>query len=254
MIRGESMKQIFCSNCHHDIILNDSTQEIVFCNYCGNKINLAEGTIQEEIQLENEIAALLNDKDPVRIHRQLTELHSKYPKSLAVNRALLMQGRLHERNPKKLDYSVIHCYLLNLFLEPNAFDEAQKNSILNELSEGPNLLACLDLVQDKNLFLQNYYVDLSKRFIELFLLGSSKHMRHFFGLATSRNPAKMLALPASTMIQNMLECTILGERRFVLAKAFYTAFGTMFESLIYLDEALQESKNLVKAEYRKLNL
>ncbi len=248
------MKQIFCSNCHHDIVWNDAAQESIFCSYCGNKINLFEETIQEEIKLEAEISTLLGNKDPVHIHRQLTELRSKYPQSLAVNRALLMQGRLHERNPKKLDYSVIHCYLLNLFLEPNSFDAAQKESVLLELSEGRNLLACLELVQDKNLFLQNYYVDLSKRFIELFLLGSSKHMRHFFGLATSRNPAKMLALPASTMIRNMLDCAALEERRFVLAKAFYTAFGSMFETLSFLDEALQDSTNLVKADYRKLNL
>lgn len=241
------MKQIRCTNCQRDILLNDSAQDTVFCTYCGSKINLSGSELQQEIALEEAVTLLLKEKDPIVIHDKLMTLRSAHPESLVVHRAILMQGRLHERNPKKLDYSVIHCYLLNIFLEPEIFNAEQKEAYCAELTQGKNLVACLALAKDKAQFLRQYYIDLSQRFIELFLLGSSKHMRTFFGLTMSRNPAKTLACPAAVMLRGILACTALGEQQLPLANAFYTAFAQKFDSISYLDEELGQDLLKIKA-------
>lgn len=210
--------------------------------------------LEEEQRIEEKIKDILQDRDPIRIHYALCDLDKKYPGNLAIHRALLLQGRLHERNPKKLDYSVIHCYLLQVFLEPETLSKEQKNSFLQELIQGENLSTCLHLCPDKNKFLQNYYEEISNRFIDLFLLGSSKYMKSFFGLSMSRNPAKTLANPIAKMILNIWDTDALGDFRFVIAKALFQTFQRKFVDIGFLKEEMGAKILKLQENYIKLEI
>lgn len=243
------MAEILCTNCNKINQLEDGLDHI-YCKYCGQKIILKD----DKIQLKSILDKLIADKDPVYIHQRLMELDKEYPDNLDIKRAILFQGRLHERSPKHLDFSVIHCYLLNVFLERET-EKGQKNKFMQELMHGTNLNECLRLTDNKNLFLQEYYVDLSKKYIELFLMGSSKYMRQFFGLSFSKNPAKTLAVPCTKLIKNILSEEAMQDYRFVLAKSFYIAFGKKFgNDYSYLNEELESSLELISEEYRMINL
>lgn len=237
------MKEIVCNKCYKKNIVNDNPQ-FIFCQYCGNKIELSNDNIEIMRLVDNTLV----DKDPVRIHKNLLELESKYPYNLYIKKALLLQGRLHERNAKHLDYSVIHCYLLNIFLEGELF-KGQKQQFIDELTSSPKLLECLALSENKNLFLQEYYYEISKRFIELFLMGSNKYMKQFFGLSFSRNPAKTLAEPCSRIIKSILSTSELKDYRFVLAKAFYNAFTNKFGDAHYIHNELGDTYKSISGEY-----
>lgn len=210
--------------------------------------------LEEEQRIEEKIKDILQDRDPIRIHYALCDLDKKYPGNLAIHRALLLQGRLHERNPKKLDYSVIHCYLLQVFLEPETLSREQKRSFLQELIQGENLSTCLHLCPDKNEFLQNYYEEISNRFIDLFLLGSSKYMKSFFGLSMSRNPAKTLANPIAKMILNIWDTDALGDFRFVIAKALFQTFQRKFVDIGFLKEEMGAKILKLQENYIKLEI
>lgn len=248
------MKEIICSNCQQKLILNENLHANIFCNYCGSKLSLDLKQLEEEQKLAKKIEEILQDRDPVRIHYALQDLEKKFPNNLAIQRALLLQGRLHERNPKKLDYSVIHCYLLQVFLEPESLTKEQTNAFLQELTSGERLLTCLSLSPDKNQFLQDYYEEMSGRFIDLFLLGSSKYMRAFFGLSMSRNPAKTLASPVAKMIENIWDTHPLADYRFVLAKALFQSFQRKFENITFLKDELGAKHLKLLDEYKLLEL
>lgn len=243
------MQEILCSNCNK-INQADEGLDYIYCQYCGQKIIIKDSSLR----ISSLIEQALSNKDPIQIHDRLVELDKEYPNNIDIKRALLLQGRLHERSPKRLDFSVIHCYLLNVFLEGEA-EKGQKAKFVEELMHGTLLLECLKLAKNRNLFLQEYYVEISQKYIELFLMGSSKYMKQFFGLSFSKNPAKTLAEPAARIIRNILYEQSLNEYRFVLAKAFYTAFGKKFGSdYKYINEYLGDTLNLVLGEYRQLDL
>ncbi len=238
------MQSIICENCKHEFWV-EHTQNKAFCTHCGTKCILPN---DDNRKLQATIDLLLTHQDPVHIHQKLLRLNQENPNNLLVKQAILLQGRLHERNAKKVDFGVIHCYLLNIFLEPEIFSKAQIEKNCNELMQGENLLACLALAPNKNRFLSQYYEQISKRFIELFLLGSSKYMRSFFGFSLSKNPAKTLAQPIAYMIQNILHCTALGKYSPVLAKALYVSFIELFKESQHLHALLQKEIAILQAE------
>ncbi len=237
------MNNLICPHCNENIQVNlDKISSKLFCPYCGKAIDLSENS--EDLNLEREIQLKINDimdkRNPVVIHDELCLLEAEHPNSLAVQKALLLQGNLHLRSAKKLNYFVIHSYLLNLFLEPDIFNKNKRQEIIEELINSPRLNRCLALSKDPNKFLRDYYVAISERFIELFLMGSSKHMKSFFGIIQTKKASKNLAYPARKMIVNMFESKDIPEGyKKALMKAFYIAFGNKLENdYSFLNEEL----------------
>ena len=138
---------------------------------------------------------------------------------------LLFLGRLYERSPRKLDFSVIKCHLLHFYLTPDDFSAAQQQQMRTELFEHPDLRRCQELAPDADAFTRKYLERLSRDFINVFLRGSNRYMHSFFGLRLDNRIAKVLASPMAQMLSRVHGDTDLDfERRAMLYDALYRAF------------------------------
>ena len=117
----------------------------------------------------------------VKKHKLLLEAQEQYPDCLEVAQELLFLGRLYERSPRKLDFSVIKCHLLHFYLTPDDFSAAQQQQMRTELFEHPDLRRCQELAPDADAFTRKYLERLSRDFINVFLRGSNRYMHSFFG-------------------------------------------------------------------------
>ena len=163
--------------------------------------------------------------DPVKKHELLLEAQAQFPDCLEVAQELLFLGRLHERSPKKLDFSVIKCHLLHLYLTPETFSGDTQRQMRQELFAHPDLKRCQELASDADAFTRQYLERLSREFINVFLRGSNRYMRSFFGLRLDHRVSKLLADPLALMLANVHGDTDLDfEQRTMLYDALYRAF------------------------------
>lgn len=198
-------------------------EDAAFCPYCGAAMQHKTTPVPQEVQKLLAQADKLTD--PVKKHRLLMEAEQKYPESLEIAEALLFLGRLHERDSKKLDYSVIKCYLWHMFLTPKDFSEEQKNSIRHELFHHPQLEKCMALAPEADAYLRRYLQRLAAEFVHLFLKGSTHYTRSFFGFRLDGRMGRVLAQPAADILCRIREDEQLEpQQRAVAYDAFYRAF------------------------------
>ena len=181
-----------------------------FCPHCGAPVAVAQAAPVPQGAL-----ALLekaeHQTDPVKKHKLLLEAQEQYPDCLEVAQELLFLGRLYERSPRKLDFSVIKCHLLHFYLTPDDFSAAQQQQMRTE--------------PDADAFTRKYLERLSRDFINVFLRGSNRYMHSFFGLRLDNRIAKVLASPMAQMLSCVHGDTDLDfERRAMLYDALYRAF------------------------------
>ena len=188
------------------------------------------------------------ESDPVKRYALLIKAEEAAPKDLRVQKALLLHGRLHERDRRKVDFSVIKCYLLHIFEEPQAYSSDQLKQKMQALWEEDRLKKAMSLTDHPQAFLQEYLIDLSKEYIHLFLQGSSRHMRPIFGFAPAGKPQKLLAEPVASMIRQMLFCEYLTkEQQGIISHAFYEGFAQEFQGeTMFLNDALGDILAQVK--------
>lgn len=188
------------------------------------------------------------ESDPQKRYALLKKAEEAAPSNLQVQMALLLHGRLHERDRRKLDFSVIKCYLLHVFEEPEDHPPAQREAMLRELFFEDRLIKAMEMAPDGQAFMMDYLTALSKEYVYLFLRGSSRYMRPIFGFAPAGKPAKLLAAPAALMLSRMLkEPAHSKEHRDMLASAFYRACDMEFQGeTAYLDEALGSLREQIK--------
>jgi hypothetical protein len=180
------------------------------------------------------------ESDPVRRYAFLQRAEEADPGNLQVQKALLLHGRLHERDRHRIDFAVIKCYLLHVFEEPESYSFAQREDKIKELISEDRLVKAMDMAPDGQAFLRDYLTALSQEYIHLFLRGSSRHMKPIFGFAPAGKPSRLLAAPAAGMLRCMMkEQALSQDQRDMLAGAFYKAYGLEFQGeTAYLDEAL----------------
>lgn len=208
-----------CPVCGRKAQLTDAA----FCPYCGAAIQHEIRPVPQEIQKLLAQADKLTD--PVKKHHLLAEAEQKYPDSLEIAEALLFLGRLHERDSRKLDYSVIKCYLWHMYLTPEDFSQEQKRSIRNELFHHPQLEKCMALAPDADAYLRRYLQKLAAEFVHLFLKGSTHYTRSFFGFRLDGRMSRVLAEPAAEILCRIREDDeLMPQQRAVAYDAFYRAF------------------------------
>ena len=163
-------------------------------------------------------------QDPVERHALLSRAEEMEPDNLAVQRALLLLGRLHERNAKRVDFTVIKSYLLRCF--EYELPRAEYDACIEEMTNHPRLARCLSLCADRAEFLSGYFYDLSRQYIELFLRGDSRHVPNLLGFTSTAKSPEDLALPSARIIEAELSCEDMPEdMRLLAARAFYRAFS-----------------------------
>lgn len=264
------MMPLICPGCGGRLDVEPERKLVPFsCPYCGAGLEpqkngqatvlkavpgaaLLSGQAAPAQQRPADTAATLlqrsqEEGDPVRRYALLLEAEKADPGSLNVQKALLLHGRWHERDRRKIDFSVIKSYLLHAFEEPRAHAPAQREQMITELFHEERLERAMGMAPDPQAFLREYLTALSQEYIKLFLKGSSKHMRPVFGFAPAGKPAKLLASPAALMIKNMLgDPLVTQEEQQTLARAFYEGFGRECEDETrYLDDALGEDLDRV---------
>jgi hypothetical protein len=223
------MVEITCQKCHKTI---SAAESAAFCPYCGERLS-PEGM---------DLSAVRNEPDPVKKHGMLLKLKAQHPDSLEVAEEILYLGRLYERSKRNLDFSVIKCYVLNIYLEPETMSANKREALRAEIFSHPDLDRCLELSENKDAFLSRYLEHISEEFVRLFLKGSSRYMRSFFGFTQTSKAPKYLALPATKMLKNMqLDESLTDAQRTLLTRAFYTAFARQADGETrYLDQELMQ--------------
>lgn len=216
-----------------------------FCPFCGGSVTSEAHSAEHEPEAVRRLLEQLEKmSDPRKKHELLLAAEKEYPQSLSVAQELLFLGRLYERGGKNVDFSIIKCYLYNLYLDPGQFTEKRQNELRTELLSHPLLLKCLALCEDQDAFMRLYLLRLSGEFIRLFLHGDSRYMRRLFGFALpdSRAP-KMLAGPVASMLLTMSKDEMLSlEQRDMLMQTLYQAFSKeMAGETTWLDEKLQKA-------------
>lgn len=246
------MQKLKCPSCKNTININlDKISDKAFCTFCGYAFTMQDiqnaknntGNDDNEYKLKIEAERISNQSSATKAYNDLLALETENPKSLEVQRALLLFGRLYERDGKHVDFSVIHCYLLQLFLEPAEIKKSKRSDMMTELFDSPRLSKCLELTDDKNGFLIDYYSSISEKFINLFLKGSNQYMRNLFGFSFSKKASKNLAPPCAKMLTNIFKCKDLPDaNRIILLHSFYNSFKNAVDGDVsFIDELVDNS-------------
>lgn len=179
----------------------------------------------EGLPLEEYLHIAETEEDPVIIHAALTHAEALAPDNLDIQRRLLLLGRLHERNPKRFDFSVIKAYILHAFEHPEAHPEEERSRMVREIFHHERLERALPMAPDPDAFLREYLEALSKDYIRLFVAGDNSHVPRIFGFSFKGSLSKFLAAPAGDIITNIFASPLLSEEESkLLGKAFYRAF------------------------------
>ena len=148
-----------CPRCHKEVPAADA----VFCPFCGAPVSHKPHTVPDEVK--KALAKADKTEDPQKKFAILTEAEKQYPDSLEIAEELLFLGRLHERSPRKIDFSVIKCFLLHMYLTPEDFSEEKKGEMRQEIFHHPQLMKCLSLAADADIYMRRYLEKLSAAFV-----------------------------------------------------------------------------------------
>lgn len=189
----------------------------------GQEAGRAEGLAEGRI--DGLLARAQAQQDVVLRHALLAEAERLAPTDIRVQRALLMHGRLHERDGRRVDFTVIPCYLFHAFEHPEQHDEPQQEAFARELLHGARLEKCLALADDRRAFLQAYLTDLAAEYVRVFLLPDRSHAPWAFGLALGGRRGRYMARPACDIVRNLLSCPFYtSQEQQLCAGAFYRAY------------------------------
>lgn len=170
-------------------------------------------------------------KDPVYAYDCLKRAEIMAPESLEVQLALLLLGRLHEREKKPADYSLIKSYLFNGFEHPEKYTENELKLQAQELFYDKRLQYCLSLTDNKQAFLERYLKELSEEYMHIFIQGDSSHAPRVFGFSVKSQLHSYFAVPAADIIRNALSSPFLDEeQQRLVARGFYKAFQSQMNS------------------------
>ena len=170
---------------------------------------------RQEMPLPASPALLLSlaadEEDPVRREKLLLQAEEMSPQDLDVQKALLLLGDLPRRNPKKVDFSVIKCYLLHAFEHPEQHGEDEQRRMTRELFDHPRVHRCLALAENQQAFMQDYLSSLCREYLHVFIEGQREHTGGWLGFQWIGRRVKALALPCADMVRNMLLSPFMSE-------------------------------------------
>ena len=176
----------------------------------GLRMFLFKAKKQKAVPMDADINTLLmlanSESDPVFRHKLLLRARDINPDDLAVHRALLMLGSLHEIQPNSVDFSKIKCFLIDVFENPEKYNEKEIKNKALEMFYDSQLKLCLKLASDSDVFMREYLEDLFQEYIRIFLAGDSSKVPSLFGLRPRHSIGKYLARPMANIIRNMMSC------------------------------------------------
>lgn len=195
----------------------ETLPEVYTCPHCGaelthqlNGVTVAFFPVVKKRPEREEVLALLEkaeaQPDPKKKHKLLQEAIALDPESYQANLALLMLGKLYERDRRPGDYRMIKCYLLHMFEEPGQHSEEERAEMVRELTADPLLLRVMALSADEQAFWREYLGRLSMEYLNVFVKGRNGISRLAFGIPRSgKDVARGVAAVTRVMIRNVSE-------------------------------------------------
>ena len=215
---------------------------MAFCPYCGAKlpetVDPADPRNEEVEKWIRKATAVTSFPERKKI---LLQGLNAFPDSREIKWELLFVG---EEEKKKrsytLDFSIIKCFILEIYRSPGNFSEDRRNRMRAKLFDDPQLQECCALFEDPGQKQREYIQRLCREYIQIFLEGNNQVMGNWFGIRLERNKEKKLALPVADIIKRMRKDEKLStEQREQLVQAMYQAYAARCNGEAgYLDELL----------------
>lgn len=229
---------IRCIQCGKEV----EGEGMAFCPYCGAKLPEAAGPNEpRDAEAERWIReALAVTAFPERKKILLRGLNA-LPDSRDIKWELLFVG---EEEKKKrtfaLDFSIIKCFILEIYRTPGSFSEDRRNHMRAGLFDDPQLQETCALFSDPEEKQREYIRRLCREYIEIFLEGNNQIMGNWFGLRLERNKDRKLAVPVADMVRRMRKDEKLSpQQREQLVQAMVQAYaGKTGGNTGYLDELI----------------
>lgn len=226
---------IICRQCGRTI----ETEGVAFCPYCGTKLEAATH-VTETPEEEKWLRKAAQVKSYPERREILLKGRKECPDSREIRWELLFTGEQEDKRRWTIDFSVIKCWVLEMYRKPGDFTEEKRNRMREKLFEDPELKECLEMYGDPEGKQREYLQRLSREYVELFLEGSNEVMGSFLGFHSDRNKDKKLAVPVAEMIKRVREDEKLStDQREQLWKALYQGYAARNGGRTeYLDERL----------------
>lgn len=205
------------------------------CPYCGAELSREAAARGWEIPGTSELEKkLAKENNPKKKYKLILAALEKEPNDFGANRALLYHGRLHEDciTRRGIDYSVVKCYLFNVFESPEKYTDAELDAKYAELLEGEQLKKVLSLCGDADVFFRDYIRCLAAQYVDLFIRGESRNSTVMFGFRRSLDStAKLCAEPVREMLRTIAQSARLDgreETRALLAASVRAGYDALF--------------------------
>ena len=226
---------IICRQCGRTI----ETEGVAFCPYCGTKLEAATH-VTETPEEEKWLRKAAQVKSYPERREILLKGRKECPDSREIRWELLFTGEQEDKRRWAIDFSVIKCWVLEMYRKPGDFTEEKRNRMREKLFEDPELKECLEMFGDPAGKQREYLQRLCREYVELFLEGSNQVMGSFLGFHSDRNKDKKLAVPVAEMIKRVREDEKLSpDQREQLWKALYQGYAARNGGRTeYLDERL----------------
>ena len=228
------MLEIKCPACGGTMRLEEG-RLLRACPYCGAELSCEAAARGWEIPGPSELEKkLAKENNPKKKYKLILAALEKDPNDFGANRALLYHGRLHEDciTRRGIDYSVVKCYLFNVFESPENYTDAELDAKYAELLEGEQLKKVLSLCGDADVFFRDYIRCLAAQYVDLFIRGESRNSTVMFGFRRSLDStAKLCAEPVREMLRTIAQSARLDgreETRALLAASVRAGYDALF--------------------------
>lgn len=228
------MLEIKCPACGGTMRLEEG-RLLRACPYCGAELSREAAARDWEIPGPSELEKkLAKENNPKKKYKLILAALEKEPNDFGANRALLYHGRLHEDciTRRGIDYSVVKCYLFNVFESPEKYTDAELDAKYAELLEGEQLKKVLSLCGDADVFFRDYIRCLAAQYVDLFIRGESRNSTVMFGFRRSLDStAKLCAEPVREMLRTIAQSARLDgreETRALLAASVRAGYDALF--------------------------
>ena len=229
---------ITCIQCGKQI----DGEGMAFCPYCGAKLPEAENPAEpHDEEAEKWIRKALAVTSFPERKRILLQGLNACPDSREIKWELLFVGEEEQKKRSfALDFSIIKCYILEIYRSPGEFSEEKRNRMRSLLFDDPQLRETCELFDNPEQKQLEYIQRLCREYLEIFLEGNNQVMGNWFGIRLERNREKKLAVPVAEMIRRIKKDEKLSpEQREQLVQAMVQAYAAKAGgNMEYLDSLL----------------
>ncbi len=212
---------VICSGCGKTV----ENSGFTFCPYCGAKLpDPAEKATDGKA--EAWIRKALGEQSYPKRREILRKGLEECPDSREIAWELIFIGEEEPEKKKAVSFSVIKCYVLDIYMDPGSHKEQEKDRMRSRLFDDPEIARCCALFENPERKLQEYIQRLCHEYLVIFLAGNNRIMGNWFGFRNERNKDKKLAEPVSMMIRRiMADKKLLPEQKDLLRKEMIRAFA-----------------------------